>query len=399
MRRRADRQLRHRPTRLGLRDAAARRTVGRRARRRAARAVRGRDARTAAPTGSIPVTAASVPDNVVDGVSLRGRDRSRSQPGADVLVVGGFARSIGLYATACAQALGAARVVYADTDAGRSSTPRRWERRPSRSASGRRKLGSFPITVDASGDHGGLHAALRSTARDGTCTSVAVYFEPATPVPLLEMYTRGCTLHTGRCHARALIPEVLALIAAGRLDPAAVTSAVVSFDDAEAGARRASDEARPGAMTEFPLTGGCNCGAVRYEVTEPLVIASYCHCKRCQRRSGTAVSPSAHPAPGTFRIDPGRGRAADVASPRTAARSGSAALRLARSTGSNSQPPRLDRHPDGHVRRPIRGSARACAVRRLRRAVGADPRRRAARGTPRVATVEPEAIRHVVLVP
>ena len=55
-------------------------------------------------------------------------------------------------------------------------------------------------------------------------------------------------------------------------------------------------------MTEFPLTGGCNCGAVRFEVTAPLVKASYCHCKRCQRRTGTAVSASAHPAEGTFRI-------------------------------------------------------------------------------------------------
>jgi hypothetical protein len=34
-------------------------------------------------------------------------------------------------------------------------------------------------------------------------------------------------------------------------------------------------------MTDLPLTGGCNCGAVRFEVTEPLVAASYCHCKRC----------------------------------------------------------------------------------------------------------------------
>ena len=42
-------------------------------------------------------------------------------------------------------------------------------------------------------------------------------------------------------------------------------------------------------MTGLPLTGGCNCGAVRFEVTAPLVGASYCHCKRCQRRSGTAV--------------------------------------------------------------------------------------------------------------
>jgi hypothetical protein len=52
----------------------------------------------------------------------------------------------------------------------------------------------------------------------------------------------------------------------------------------------------------LPLTGGCNCGAVRYEVSEALVRASYCHCTRCQRRTGTAASAQAHPAPGTFRI-------------------------------------------------------------------------------------------------
>jgi hypothetical protein len=50
------------------------------------------------------------------------------------------------------------------------------------------------------------------------------------------------------------------------------------------------------------LTGGCNCGAVRFEVTQPLVSASYCHCRRCQRRSGAAASANAHPAPGTVRI-------------------------------------------------------------------------------------------------
>ena len=59
-------------------------------------------------------------------------------------------------------------------------------------------------------------------------------------------------------------------------------------------------------MTELPLTGGCNCGEVRFEVTEPLVAASYCHCKRCQRRSGAAASPSGHPAPGAFRIVAGK---------------------------------------------------------------------------------------------
>jgi hypothetical protein len=58
----------------------------------------------------------------------------------------------------------------------------------------------------------------------------------------------------------------------------------------------------------LPLTGGCACGAVRYEVTEALVRASYCHYKRCQRRTGTAASAQAHPAPGTFRILAGQDR-------------------------------------------------------------------------------------------
>jgi hypothetical protein len=55
-------------------------------------------------------------------------------------------------------------------------------------------------------------------------------------------------------------------------------------------------------MTELPLTGGCLCGGVRFEVTEPLVSAMYCHCTRCQRRSGTAASANARLAPGSLRV-------------------------------------------------------------------------------------------------
>ena len=53
---------------------------------------------------------------------------------------------------------------------------------------------------------------------------------------------------------------------------------------------------------ELPLTGGCLCGGVRFEVTEPLVSAGYCHCTRCQRRTGTAAAASARIAPGSLRI-------------------------------------------------------------------------------------------------
>jgi hypothetical protein len=55
-------------------------------------------------------------------------------------------------------------------------------------------------------------------------------------------------------------------------------------------------------MAELPLTGGCLCGGVRFEISEPLVSASYCHCTRCQRRTGTAASAQGRVAPGSFRI-------------------------------------------------------------------------------------------------
>jgi len=50
------------------------------------------------------------------------------------------------------------------------------------------------------------------------------------------------------------------------------------------------------------LTGGCGCGAVRFEIGAPLGDAMYCHCTRCQRRSGGSTGAAAFVRPGTFRI-------------------------------------------------------------------------------------------------
>ena len=50
------------------------------------------------------------------------------------------------------------------------------------------------------------------------------------------------------------------------------------------------------------LTGSCGCGAVRFELGKPLQSASYCHCTRCQRRSGAAASANGRAEPGSVRV-------------------------------------------------------------------------------------------------
>jgi threonine dehydrogenase-like Zn-dependent dehydrogenase len=182
------------------------------------------------PAGLDPLALASASDNIADAWRAVGPQLA-ADPGAEVLVVGGEAgaRSIGLYAAGMAVSLGAARVAYLDEDPARlalavalgadalESTPPR-------------KAGSFPVTVDASGSHDGLRCALNSTAPDGICTSVSIYLTDP-PLPMLAMYSRCCTLTTGRVHARAAIPALLDLVAAG-FNPDLVTSAVVTRADA-----------------------------------------------------------------------------------------------------------------------------------------------------------------------
>jgi hypothetical protein len=68
-------------------------------------------------------------------------------------------------------------------------------------------------------------------------------------------------------------------------------------------------------MTGAALTGACGCGAVRFEVSEPFIGASYCHCTRCQRRTGTGASANARVPADGFRILSGEDRLGSWAPP------------------------------------------------------------------------------------
>ena len=185
----------------------------------------------ALPDSVSAVTVASASDNIPDGWRTVGPQLAE-HPGADVLIVAGGAKSIPLYAVDVAVALGARDVTYIDTDASRLRLAGELGATVIEGPPPERAAGRFAITVDASADHAGLACALRSTEPGGICTSIGIYFEATTPLPLLEMYDRNVTFSTGTPQARPVIPELLELVAAGRIHPERVTSNVVAWDDA-----------------------------------------------------------------------------------------------------------------------------------------------------------------------
>ena len=175
----------------------------------------------------------TLPDNLVDAYRTVGPPLSE-RPGSDVLIVGGTAASVGLYAVMVAIALGAGQVRYIDRDHERCDIASRlgadvflhegsWPRRFDRAQ----------ITVDNTGDPEGLACTLRSTDDYGICTGIAIHFTPTTPVPLLDMYTKGITLHVSRADSRRHLSTVLDLTVAGVINPLSIPTVVVDWDEAQ----------------------------------------------------------------------------------------------------------------------------------------------------------------------
>jgi threonine dehydrogenase-like Zn-dependent dehydrogenase len=189
------------------------------------------------PEGVDPVAVASASDNIPDGYRTVAEPLA-ANPGARVLVVGGG--GIALYAAGIALALGASAVDYVDRDVSRLARAEKLGARPIEGLP--EKLpDAYPITVDASADPAGLQLAIRSTAVEGICTSIGIYFQPQ-ELPLLRMYTKGITFKTGMAHARRDLPAVLELVGSGRLHPELATGVVASWGEAVEALTELSDK-------------------------------------------------------------------------------------------------------------------------------------------------------------
>jgi alcohol dehydrogenase len=141
-----------------------------------------------------------------------------------------FTASVPLYTGLIARALGARDVTLMDA---RPSVRAHSEALgiPAVTVRDARKLDPAPLVVDSTTTPKGLRLAVGLTAADGVCSSIGSLHKTVT-LPFSAMYGRNITLHVGRAHARAVIPQVLELMTSGRLAPERVTTLVAPMDDA-----------------------------------------------------------------------------------------------------------------------------------------------------------------------
>jgi alcohol dehydrogenase len=182
------------------------------------------------PPGVDPVHAAALSDNAVDGYRTVAYALAE-EPNERVLVAGGGATSVGLYAVAAAKACGARDITYVDTSDARGAIATKLgatfvkERyRPDL------RVGRFPITVDATARPEGLRFCMQSTDAGGVVTSAGIYFGEV-PLDLLDMYTRGVRFVTSRVDARREVGPALELVRRGLFDLAPIVTNIVDADD------------------------------------------------------------------------------------------------------------------------------------------------------------------------
>jgi alcohol dehydrogenase len=189
------------------------------------------------PDGVDPLRVAAASDNLADAwrtVVPQLNDR----PGASVLVIGGGARSIGLYAAGLAVAHGAEVVDYLDDEPERLELAASLGARVHTIKSNRRRsqLTAIPrhydIAVEASSHGSGVRDALRSLNPGGVCTPVGYYMAPNTKVPLMHMYANDASLRIGVSSVRPVLPELLDFVARTGFPAEKVTTMLADWEDA-----------------------------------------------------------------------------------------------------------------------------------------------------------------------
>jgi threonine dehydrogenase-like Zn-dependent dehydrogenase len=191
------------------------------------------------PDGVDPLRVAAASDNLADAW------RSvvpplKHRPGGRVLILGGAAQSIGLYAAGLAVRHGADVVDYVDDRPERLDIAEKLGARAHRVAKKGRRSGAdiprrdYDLAIEGTSSAAGVDIALRALAPGGICQPVGYYLPPGTRVPLMHMYANDATLKIAVSSVRPVLPDLLDFIARMDFPAELVTTLSADWDDAPA---------------------------------------------------------------------------------------------------------------------------------------------------------------------
>ncbi|NLE81554.1 MAG: alcohol dehydrogenase catalytic domain-containing protein [Rhodococcus sp.] len=188
------------------------------------------------PNGVDPLRVAAASDNLADAWRCIVPALAQ-RPGGSVMVLGGAAQSIGLFAAGLAVAHGAEVVDYVDYRTERLEIAERLGATVHRVKKGklrRRDLPSrlYDVVVEGTSSAAGVEAALRSLRPGGFCNPVGYYLPPGTKVPLMHMYANCATLSIGVSNVRPILPDLLDFVARTEFPAEQVTTLLADWEDA-----------------------------------------------------------------------------------------------------------------------------------------------------------------------
>ncbi|GMN10877.1 alcohol dehydrogenase catalytic domain-containing protein [Croceitalea sp. MTPC9] len=183
------------------------------------------------PNGMNLIGLASASDNLPDAWS-RVAPYLLNRPNKSVLVIGGSAKSIGLYAAGFAVKMTNERVDYLDLSTERIDIANKL------GANGIKKdfrlhTGNYDLIVNCTNSTKAIRLAVKWLNPGGAITSANIYFNKKVSVPFFQLYAKNIKLVTGLANPMADIPGMLQFIRNEKLQPELITTHIGDWESAD----------------------------------------------------------------------------------------------------------------------------------------------------------------------
>lgn len=155
-----------------------------------------------------------------------------NQPNKRVLILGGTAKSVGLYAAGFAAKMDTKQVDYIDTSEERIQIANKL------GVNGIKKRfqdhsEEYDLIVNASSSTKAIDYGIKHLRSGGVLSSAMIYLNKKINVPYFRMYAKNLTLKTGLANPMADIPQMLNFIKENKLQPELITTLVGNWENAE----------------------------------------------------------------------------------------------------------------------------------------------------------------------